>query len=133
MKKCFTRVFLIILLFGLPVIFLETQSVFSALPVQPPRVGENVTNWIAVDGTVTDFRYFEPSPGSPGMLTICYEYSVSGKNYKFETFRWFFFSDDIEVREIFNKYQKGSSIIVHYNPLNPQISYVLKLNPNVMY
>ena len=56
---------------------------------------------------------------------------MNGESYKFETFKSVF--DESEAKSFFIAYHKGSAIDVHYDPQNPQRSYVIELDSGIRY
>ena len=95
MRKDFIVVLFIVILLGS--LFLLLRG--CVLPVAPPLEGEDFTNWSTVEGRVTKTHYSGPLERHPAFMTIYYEYSVEGVNYKFETF-YYFFEDDEYNQEL---------------------------------
>ncbi len=104
---------------------------FAAGSVQPPKVGTDVSHWLTVQGVVERTDSWAPPSNGLGGYNIYYSYFVGTKRYKSRSFQYV--SNSKDAQDVIVEHPLGAPIEVKYNPKRPQESFVLELNPSVMF
>jgi|GEM_PF-6355052 len=90
-----------------------------------------VASWSSVEGRITGTDWLGIRKTHPGGFEISYTYKVNGIQYGHQTFQYVWEQKTLD--ELISYYKKGDPITVHYNPDNPQESYVVKPESDMMY